>query len=101
MGSVSHPQHFMEGFRLALEDSSLTELDLGGGKFTWERSRGKKDWVRERLDRAFATASWWKMFPLCNLTVHHTSCSDHDPIQVDLLNVSISKKLFRFKFENT
>lgn len=56
--------------------------------------------MKERLDRAFGTASWWNKFPLCNLSVHHASVSDHDPIQVDLFYTSISKKLFRFKFEN-
>ncbi|KAL8145567.1 hypothetical protein AgCh_003647 [Apium graveolens] len=79
----------------------LTELDLHGGKFTWEKSGGTNGWVRERLDRAFATASWWTKFPLCNLCVHHTSCSDHDPIQLDTIYATVSKKVFRFHFENT
>lgn len=47
----------------------MTELDLMGGSFTWEKSRGSKDWVRERLDRAFASTSWWQLFPLCKLKV--------------------------------
>lgn len=91
----------MEGFKAVLEDNFLTELDLCGGRFTWEKSRGTKDWVKERLDRAFATTSWWRKFPLCKLTMYHTSVSDHEPILLDLFNVSISKKFFRFKFENT
>ncbi|XP_074374615.1 uncharacterized protein LOC141715026 [Apium graveolens] len=99
-GRAVHPQSLMDGFRLALEDSFLSELDLCGGKFTWERCRGKPGWVRERLDRAFGTVSWLNKFPLCKLTVHHTSRSDHDPIQVELVSTSISRRLFRFKFEN-
>lgn len=91
----------MEGLRLVLDGRLLTELELGGGKYTWEKCRSKKEWVRERLVRAFGTTSWWSKFPLCKLKVHHTSCSDHDPIKVYLLNTSISKKIFRFKFENT
>lgn len=27
--------------------------------------------------------------------------SDHDPINIDLLSMAISRKVFRFKFENT
>lgn len=57
--------------------------------------------MQEKLDRAFATDSWWHMFPLCTLTVHHTVVSDHDPIRIELVNTSLSKKQFRFKFENT
>lgn len=29
------------------------------------------------------------------------SCSDHEPIQVNMFNTYISKKLFHFKFKNT
>lgn len=57
-GMHPHPKDLMEGFRKAVEDSELIEVDLTGGSFTWEKSRGKDDWVHERLDRAFATMSW-------------------------------------------
>lgn len=76
-------------------------MSLTGGKFTWERIKGKHNWVRERLDRAFASDSWWQLFPLCKLTIYHTICSDHDPINLDLCNIQVTKKKFIFKFENT
>lgn len=75
---------------MTTEDCALFELELTGGKYTWEKSRGTLNWVRERLDRAFATDNWWRLFPLCNLSVHYTICSDH-PIQLDLCNMSHSK----------
>lgn len=53
------------------------------------------------MGRAFATRGWWKKFPLCKLDVTHTSCSDHDPIVLDLMHMSFSRKHFHFKFENT
>lgn len=40
-------------------------------------------------------------FLFCNLQVVHTTCSDHEPLQLDLLHVTKSKKEFRFRFENT
>lgn len=46
-GPHKHPQALLDGFRRAIEDCGLIELDLVGGKYTWERSRGKKEWVRE------------------------------------------------------
>lgn len=57
--------------------------------------------MRERLDRAFGNDPWWQLFPLCTLTVLHAVASDHDPIELDLVNTSITKKQFRFRFKNT
>lgn len=57
--------------------------------------------MRERLDRAFGSDSWWRLFPLCKLTVHQCVYSDHNPILVELYSVDHSKKQFRFRFENT
>ncbi|XP_074346246.1 uncharacterized protein LOC141685021 [Apium graveolens] len=56
-GLVDHPQSLMDGFRQAVENNILTELELRGGRFTWEKSRGKRMWVKERLDRSFAMAA--------------------------------------------
>lgn len=100
-GGTPHAQSLMAGFQAAIDDSMLVEIDLQGGKFTWEKSRGTADWVKERLDRAFASRSWLHMFPLSKLSLIHTSVSDHDPIFLDLLSVSFSSKQFRFRFENT
>ena len=100
-GRNEHPISLMEGFRSAIEDSSLIELELKRGEFTWEKSKGTSSWVRERLDRCFATDAWWGKFPLCMLSVFHVTKSDHDPIKLELMNTSISKKQFRFRFENT
>lgn len=100
-GGVPHAQSLMSGFQAAIDDSNLVEIDLHGGRFTWEKSRGSPDWVKERLDRDFATRTWLHMFPLNKLSVFHTSVSDHDPIVLDLYSVSFSQKKFRFRFENT
>ncbi|XP_074374197.1 uncharacterized protein LOC141714582 [Apium graveolens] len=81
-GNNLHPRALMEGFRSALEDSMLSEVDLTGGLFTWEKGRGTSDWIQERLDRAFATREWWLKFPLCNLKVVSTPVSDHDAIHL-------------------
>lgn len=99
-GRVDHPQSLFTGFHNTIEECQLIELDLNGGNFTWEKSRGTSNWVRERLDRAFATQSWWSKFPLCHLKVVQVSRSDHDPIILELMKVDISRKSFRFRFEN-
>lgn len=99
-GKHPHPQNLLDGFRSVIEDCELTEVELTGGEFTWEKSKGTPNWVRERLDRAFAENNWWQKFPLCKLTVTHTIYSDHDPIILELLDMSYSRKQFRFRFEN-
>ncbi|XP_074326978.1 uncharacterized protein LOC141664920 [Apium graveolens] len=99
-GLHKHPQMLLDGFRIVIEDCGLIELDLTGGKYTWEKSRGKKDWIREKIDRAFAVAFWWQKFPLCKLKVHHTIYSDHDPVNLELYSIDHPKTKFRFRFEN-
>ena len=54
-GRHKHPQSLMDDFRNAVKDCSLIELDLKGGEFTWEKSKGTANWVREKLHRCFAS----------------------------------------------
>lgn len=50
-GLHPHPKSLLDGFGKCIEDTDLVELDLHGGVFTWEKSRGSKDWIQEKLDR--------------------------------------------------
>lgn len=84
-GRHPHPHHLLDGFKKDVEDCQLSEIELSGSKFTWEKSKGSENWVREWLDRAFATNTWW----------------NHEPIKLNIFNTSITKKQFCFKFENT
>ncbi|XP_074347003.1 uncharacterized protein LOC141685822 [Apium graveolens] len=93
-GRLPHPRSLLEGFRKAIDDSLLAELHLHEGKFTQEKCQGKPEWVKKRLDRCFATQTWWNLFQLCKLFVDHDSASDHDPLFLDLVNVSFSRKFF-------
>ncbi|KAL8133792.1 hypothetical protein AgCh_009018 [Apium graveolens] len=101
MGGVPQATSLLSGFKDALNDFLLVELDLQGGDYTWEKSRGTLEWVKERLDRAFATRDWLLAFPLCKLQVVPVPVSDHDHLLLDLYSVVFSKKQFRFRFENT
>lgn len=58
-GNHPYPQSLLDGFRTAVEDCRLTELDLTGGEFTWKKGKGSTYWVRERLDRAIASNDSW------------------------------------------
>ncbi|KAL8149291.1 hypothetical protein AgCh_006337 [Apium graveolens] len=76
-GPHPHPQPLLDGFKSAIDDCGLLEIDLKGGDFTWEKNKSKPNWVREKLDRSFAKLLGEGSF-LC-----------------------ISRKQFRFRFENT
>ncbi|XP_074325673.1 uncharacterized protein LOC141663760 [Apium graveolens] len=88
------------GLGKVIDDCYLFEHSMSGGKFTWEKSRGSNAWVREKLDRGFANFTWWNKFPMYSLKVFHTSVSDHEPILLEFFKADISKKTFRFRFEN-
>ncbi|XP_074352235.1 uncharacterized protein LOC141691391 [Apium graveolens] len=100
-GRHKHPQNLLNGFRNTIEDCSLIEVDLKGGDFTWEKSKGTTNWVQERLDRCFASSDWWSRFSLCTLTIFYAIVSDHEPIKLELVNTKIPSNQFRFRFENT
>lgn len=67
-GGLPHDNSLLSGFKEALDDSLLVEVELQGDDFTWEKSRGTSKWVKEHLDRAFATRYWLLLFPLCKLS---------------------------------
>lgn len=41
MGTNAHPQTLLEGFRDAIYNCLLTEVELEGGSFSWKKSKGK------------------------------------------------------------
>ncbi|XP_074348972.1 uncharacterized protein LOC141688070 [Apium graveolens] len=43
-GKHAHPLGLLDGFRAAVEDYSLTELELTRGEFTWEKGKGTDNW---------------------------------------------------------
>lgn len=88
-GVNNHPQYLLDGFRETIDDCGLIGTALNGGNFTWEKGKCSNNWMRERLDRAFESDSWWHLY------------SGHDPINLELYNVIFTRKQFRFKFENT
>lgn len=73
---------------------------MRGYAFTWERGRGKANWVEERLDRAVTSNSWRLLFQNARLENINTICSDHSAIFLDLDPKPYSFKEKPFRFEN-
>ena len=64
--------------------------------------RNDLGWIRERLDRVFATSEWLNLFP--NTRLHHlaSSASDHCALMLRISSQGVQrkkpkKKLFRFE----
>ena len=46
----------------SIKNCGFIDLGMEGYQFTWDKSRGTDNWVKERLNRAFATDDWLRQF---------------------------------------
>ncbi|XP_074299650.1 uncharacterized protein LOC141630795 [Silene latifolia] len=67
----------MDAFRETLDDCALRDLGYCGNKFTWQRGKSMRTFVRERLDRVVATDAWCELFPTVQVTNFPIYASDH------------------------
>lgn len=100
-GRVDHPSWLIDGFRNVVNECNLIDLPLVGYPFTWSRSRGSDNVVKERLDRALVTDSWLQLFPYVCLRNLVSSISDHSPILIVLKEQRGYFHRRSFKFENS
>ena len=75
----------MEGFRNAVDVCQLCDIGYMGLDWTFEKKVAGGHFVRVRLDRVLASASWCACFPFA--AVRHLTAvkSDHCPILLSLL----------------
>ncbi|CAN1781641.1 hypothetical protein LINPERHAP1_LOCUS15521 [Linum perenne] len=50
--------NLIDGFRSAVDDCGLMDLELGGYRFTWSRAKGKAHAIESQLDRAMVNHDW-------------------------------------------
>lgn len=81
-------------------DCDLTDLDLNGCQYTWEKGRGSPSWTEIRLDRAMVNSKWWDAFQTAQLFNLEISVSDHSPILLQPVEVQKYIMTRRFRFEN-
>lgn len=99
-GGRPHERVLLEGFKAAVYESGLDDLGFIGNEYTWEKSRGSRRWVQERLDRGLANQEWHNMFSQATVKVLEVSTSDHMPLFLELNRMRYVPKSRRFKFEN-
>ena len=71
---------YQEEFREALALSSLMDLEIGDGWFTWNNRRGKDHLVASRLDRFLVTENMVRGAGEIGENVIPVAGSDHWPV---------------------
>ncbi|CAN0919243.1 Transposon TX1 uncharacterized 149 kDa protein [Linum grandiflorum] len=99
-GRNKRPQALIDGFRMAVAECNLVDIELEGYSFTWSRAKGKLHGVESRLDRAMVNAAWIDRFMHCKLRNLVAPISDHSPLLLMTNPHHTIKKKWRFRFEN-
>jgi hypothetical protein len=100
-GRNERPNWLVNGFRQAVLDAGLSDVQMEGYPFTWFKSLGTPRAVEERLDRALANDAWFQLFPHAKVDNLVAPASDHYPILLDRNPiVRYGRPHRKFKFEN-
>ncbi|XP_074381146.1 uncharacterized protein LOC141722515 [Apium graveolens] len=98
-GGASYAHYLVNGFNDTLHDTMLTDMDLVGHQYAWERGRGGDEWVEVRLHRALANSCWLSIFSFTKLYNMNGSPSDRSLLFLDLRKKGegIGRRHFRFE----
>jgi hypothetical protein len=99
-GLHPHPNWLCNGFRNAVGDCDLTDIQLEGYPYTWVKSIGSPNIIEERLDRAMANSNWLELHPESKLVNIIASHSDHNPILLHTTTAARNWSNYTFRFEN-
>jgi hypothetical protein len=84
VGGAPKPQQQMDRFKETLEECGLDDLGFVGDPFSWRNhNHSTEGYIKERLDRAVASESWRRRFPVYKVTNADPRHSDHRPVIVD------------------
>ncbi|KAM6593181.1 hypothetical protein CsatA_000884 [Cannabis sativa] len=99
-GGAPYPNWLIEGFQKTIQECELSDLELIGHQFTWEKSRGSDAWIESRLDRALASKQWLVYFSSAQLLNLELSSSDHSPLLLNMVSQTHISRHKQFRFEN-
>lgn len=85
------PVRGMEEFRVCLEESNLSDMDIRGTFFSWSNKR-PEDPILRKLDRALCNERWRERYPEAVSIFEAPGDSDHSPIVVHFSTDSQSRK---------
>jgi hypothetical protein len=70
-------------FRDFLNTFGMVDLGFSGNPYTWSNHREGHHQIKPRLDRGFASTSWFSLFPSFALRHLPDDSSDHNPLLLD------------------
>ncbi|EEF33726.1 conserved hypothetical protein [Ricinus communis] len=82
-GKNPHLGWLLEGFQSIIRDCGLMDLNVSGHKFTWKKGKGTYAWVKEKLDRIMANATWISKFNSYKAYNLSMFSSNHSPLFLD------------------
>lgn len=98
-GGIEYRGRRIELFQELISDCGWMDLEFKGPAFTWSNNQGGTNNIRERLDRALASASWRLLYPTAQVFHEVKLGSDHCPLLIKLSN-NLKKVPYQFKFES-
>ncbi|KAL3820475.1 hypothetical protein ACJIZ3_006380 [Penstemon smallii] len=102
-GGNRTPGYQLRDFRVALQDSGLTDLGYSGYPYTWSNGWEFPRTINVRIDRACISDSWLNKFPASKVRHLDYGGSDHCPILLHILDREIEQPNLNkrgFKFES-
>ncbi|XP_042969166.1 uncharacterized protein LOC122301869 [Carya illinoinensis] len=101
LGGASRPYKQIEEFRQVVERCGLSDLQSRGQKYTWANNKFGGDFIKERIDRAFANKEWSNLHSLASCTILPAVNSDHSPLYINkqFLNCIRNKRGLIFRYE--
>ena len=99
-GGIDRPFREIDNFRNCVNSCGLNDIGYVGSWFTWSMYRQDLGWIRERIDRGFATTEWLSWFPGVRLYHLASSASDHCCLMLRMnprVRQRKTTKLFRFE----
>ncbi|KAH7842957.1 hypothetical protein Vadar_011057 [Vaccinium darrowii] len=80
IGGNKPSQGRLSSFHDMLSTCGLVDLEFKGPKFTWRNNRADTDFIRERIDMAFANAKWRELYDQALVFGEAAIGSNHNPL---------------------
>ncbi|CAI9104952.1 OLC1v1003752C1 [Oldenlandia corymbosa var. corymbosa] len=82
-----------------LNELDMTEVPFRGNKYTWSNNHKGKEWILERLGRAFADHAWFDIYPYPYVMNLPIAISDKGPLVLSTGREQIPQNISKNHFE--
>ncbi|XP_043815337.1 uncharacterized protein LOC122724442 [Manihot esculenta] len=101
VGGPLHCISLINGFRNALVDANLNDIQAVGSFLSYTYREGTDQCSKERLDRACSNTTWDARFPDAISSNLVAPVSDHTPLLIETVGTQVREDNRRFRFDNS